>query len=98
MGGMRIENTTLGALLELSDAQLIIIRERWYGLNDHAPITAVYELRREKDGGFVGEGRLSTALSETRVVPVTVSRATVSELLRVFDSVKDKYLHAIPGA
>jgi hypothetical protein len=87
-----METTTLGTLIGVADAQLVIIRDHWYGMNDHAPMVVVYELRRTQGGRFVGEGRFSTARSRPRVEPVSLSRAAAAKFLRALADAP-----AIPG-
>jgi len=71
----------LGDALDVRRARLVVIHDTWVGLSPHAPVAAVYELRRETRGGLSGEGRLSTAIAGERVVDVVVSPAATSRFL-----------------
>jgi len=67
----------LGEVVDVRDAQLVVIHDIWVGYNPHSPVAAVYKLLRGASGDLVGEGRLSTAIAGERVVDIAVtSRAT----------------------
>lgn len=78
---------TLGDLLDIDAARLVVIHDAWTGYNEHSPILAAYELRRGERGGLSGEGRLSTRLAGERVVEVAIAAAAAK-----------KFLGAIAGA
>lgn len=73
--------TTLGELADIDATRTIVIHDEWVGYSPHAPVAALYELRREQRGRFTGQGWLSTALAGERVVDVNLSPATASAFL-----------------
>jgi hypothetical protein len=72
---------TLGDVLDVRRARLVVIHDAWVGFNPHSPVVAVYELRRGMRGGLAGDGRLSTALAGERVVEVNVTSAAATRFL-----------------
>lgn len=75
------ESTTLGELIDIASASLVVIHDEWVGYNPHSPIAATYELRRTARGGLAGEGRLSTSLAGERVVEVAVPSGACASFL-----------------
>lgn len=76
-----MEMTTLGALLDVGQTRLLVIRDGWSGMSEHSPVAAVYELRRGVGGGFAGEGHFSTRHVPVRELPVTLSPADAAHFL-----------------
>lgn len=86
---------SLGSLLDVQDARLVVIHDAWTGYNHHSPIAEVWELRRVASGRLGGEGRLSTALvdeADEQVVDVTISATRTKKF---FDSIAGA--HVVPG-
>lgn len=48
---------TLGALVDVAAATLVVIHDGWSGLSDDSPIEVVYELRRQESGALAGTAR-----------------------------------------
>jgi len=72
---------SLGSLLDVQDARLVVIHDAWTGYSHHSPIAGVWELRRVASGGLDGEGRLSTAIARERVVDVTIPATRTKRFL-----------------
>lgn len=72
---------TIGDLLDVRRARLVVIHDAWIGYNPHSPIAASYELRRGPRGGLAGEGHLSTAIAGERIVKVAIPSAAAARFL-----------------
>jgi hypothetical protein len=75
------QTKTLGQLLDVSAARLVVIHDVWTGYSPDSPIAALYDLRRDKRGALVGEGNLSTASVGHRVIRVTVTAVATKRFL-----------------
>jgi hypothetical protein len=75
------QDRTLGDLIDIRLTRLIVMHDEWVGLNDHAPITAVYELRRGLRGGLVGEARFATGLVGQRILDVRIPASAAMQFL-----------------
>ena len=81
-----MRETTLGDLLDIPAAQLVVIHDHWSGYSPHAPITASYELRPGRRGGLAGKGRLSSNIVGERLVDVTLPADTAARFLATLAS------------
>lgn len=72
---------TFGDLLDVRRSDLVIIHDAWVGCSPHAPVAAVYQLRRGARGGLAGTGRFSTAIAGERVIDVGVPSAAATRFL-----------------
>lgn len=72
---------TLGEIIDIRAARLVVIHDEWVGYNHHSPIAALYELRRGARGGLAGEGRLSSSVAGERVVDVAIPAGAASRFL-----------------
>lgn len=76
-----MSDETLGAVIDVTQAHLIVLRDHWYGMSEHAPLLAVHELHADKTGAFNGEGWFQTASSDRRTVTVKISKLAASRFL-----------------
>ena len=72
----------LGELLVLEEVDFILLHYEWSGMNEHSPIAAVYDLRRDARGGFSGRGQLSTRLTAPRDLDVALTPRATKAFLR----------------
>lgn len=79
---------TLGALLDLSRTTTLILRDTWTGLHAQAPLSAIFELRREGSGPFAGAGTLATRDHGPERVDVALTRPATRKLLATLGSAR----------
>jgi hypothetical protein len=79
-------------LFDVRAVQLVVIDDVWSGYNPASPIAAVYELRRDANGGLSGEGRFSTSIATPQCVPIAIKSTTATAFL---DAVAD--VDIVPG-
>lgn len=72
---------TLGRILDVAAARLVVIHDVWNGLGEHSPIAALYQLKRAPEGGLSGEGRLSSHLASERSVDVAITARATTRFL-----------------
>lgn len=73
-----INPDSLGALLGVEAARLVVIHDAWSGDNDDSPITASYELRREESGALAGTCRQFKRQVLERAAEISLSAATAT--------------------
>lgn len=81
-----VGGTTLGRLADIDATRMIVIHDVWTGYSPHAPVAALYDLRRDPRGRFTGRGWLSTALVSERIVDVSLSAPAAQAFLATLAS------------
>ena len=69
---------TFGKLFDCRSTRVIVIRDYWDGLSRHAPVVALYELHRDRRGGFSGDGFLSARTVGQHSVRLSLRASTAS--------------------
>jgi hypothetical protein len=72
---------TLGDLIDVRRAHLVVIHDVWTGYNPHSPVARIWNLRRGSSGEFVGEGRFSTSSVAERTVEVALDATKATQFL-----------------
>lgn len=75
------DKQTLGDLIDVRRASLVVIHDVWTGYNPHSPIARIWTLRRGPSGEFAGEGRFSTSSVAEQNVEVTIDATKAAEFL-----------------
>ena len=80
-GKMREGPCSLGELIDVRRAELLVIHDVWVGYNEESPIARIWNLRRKASGELRGEGRFPTGSLSERVVDVVVDATKTRRFL-----------------